>query len=263
MTERSLIFFDIDGTLLDTSGQIPASARKAIQLAQKKNHLCFVNTGRPYSHLVPAIRNIPFDGYICSCGQHILLNNQSIVHARFSTSEAREIVALVRSCNMDTVFEGEHGAWFASTHPNCTEVLNSMAHFSALDFDVHRSVDDAGFYFDKFCVWVQPDSNKLLFLEKIRSFCSAIEREGNLIELVRLGYSKETGIQTVIRHFDALIDRTYALGDSTNDLPMLRCVAHSIAMGNAPEAVRQAAEYVTETAENDGVAAALAHYQLI
>ena len=259
----NLIFFDVDGTLLDPSGQIPPSAKRAIRLAQKNGSLCFVNTGRPYSHLVPAVQSIPFDGYICSCGQHILLNDQSMVHACFSPSEAREIVSLVRFCNMDAVFEGEHGVWFASAHLNCPEVLNSMEHFSTLGFDVHQSIDHADFYFDKFCVWVQPDSNKPLFLEKIHPFCSIIEREGNLIELVRLGYSKETGILTVIRHFDAPIDHTYALGDSANDLPMLRCVAHSIAMGNAPEAVKQAAEYVTETAEKDGIASALAHYQLL
>ena len=138
-----------------------------------------------------------------------------------------------------------------------------MKHFTALGFDVHRSINADDFRFDKFCVWVQPDSNKEFFLDSIRSTCTVIEREGNLLELVRLGYSKETGIRTVIDYLGVPIDHTYALGDSTNDLPMLRCTAHSIAMGNAPSAVKQAAEYVTQTVENDGVAAALAYYGLI
>lgn len=263
MEHRSLIFFDIDGTLLDASGQVPPSALRAIQRAQAQGSLCFVNTGRPYSHLVPAVRAIPFDGYICSCGQHILLNGRSVVHARFSPEEAREITALVRACRLDVVYEGEHGVWFDHSRPHCPDVLDSMTHFSELGFDIQRSIDDDDFYFDKFCVWVQPDSNKTLFLEQIRPFCTVIEREGDLLELVRLGHSKETGIQTVIEHTGIPMERTYALGDSTNDLPMLRCVAHSIAMGNAPEKVRQAAEYVTLRAEEDGVSKALAHYHLI
>lgn len=263
MAEQSLIFFDIDGTLLDASGSIPPSARSAIALAQENNHLCFVNTGRPYAHLVPSVRSIPFDGYICSCGQHILLNDQSVIHACFTREEAREIVALVRACNLDVVYEGEQGVWFDHCRPHCPEILDSMAHFSALGFDVSRSIDSEDFYFDKFCVWVQPDSDVSRFQEKIRLFCTVIEREGNLLEMVRLGYSKETGIQAVVSRVGVPIERTYALGDSTNDLSMLRFVAHSIAMDNAPEEVKQFAEHVTPSAENDGVAAALAYYHLI
>ena len=263
MAEQNLIFFDVDGTLLDASGQLPASAKSAILRAQKKGNLCFVNTGRPFSHLVPAVRAIPFDGYICSCGQYILIRNQPLVHAGFTHEEAQKIASLVRLCNMDVIYEGEDGVWYDHLRPRRPEILRSMEHFTALGFDVHRSIDADDFHFDKFCVWVQPDSNKELLLASIRSICTVIEREGNLLELVRIGYSKETGIQTVIDYLGIPIDRTYALGDSTNDLPMLHCTAHSIVMGNAPSAVKQTAEYVTQTAENDGVAAALAHYGLI
>ena len=263
MTSQNLIFFDIDGTLLDASGQIPPSAQKAIALAQKKGNLCFVNTGRPYSHLVPAVKNLPFDGYICSCGQQILLGGKTILHARFSPAEAKEIVALVEACHLDAVYEAEHGVWFQSTHANSPSVDHTKAHFIALGFDVDGRIDTDNFCFDKFCVWSQEDSDRALFIEKARSLCTVIEREGNLIELVRKGYSKETGIKAVIDHFGADIDCTYALGDSTNDLPMLRCVSHGIAMGNAPEIVQNAADYVTQTAEENGIYNALAHYGLI
>ena len=241
MAEQNLIFFDVDGTLLDASGQLPASAKNAILRAQKKGSLCFVNTGRPYSHLVPAVRTIPFDGYICSCGQHILIHNQSLVYAGFSHKEAQKIASLVRQCNMDVIYESEDGVWYDHLRPRRPEILRSMEHFTALGFDVHRSIDADDFRFDKFCVWVQPDSNKEFFLASIHSICTVIEREGNLLELVRLGYSKETGIQAVIDYLGVPIDHTYALGDSTNDLPMLHCTAHSIAMGNAPSAVKQTA----------------------
>ncbi len=263
MTSPNLIFFDIDGTLLDASGQIPLSAQRAISLAQKKGNLCFVNTGRPYSHLVPSVRSLPFDGYICSCGQQILLNGQTILHARFSPAEAKEIVALVEACHLDAVYEAEHGVWFQSTHVSNPSVDLTKAHFITLGFDVDGYIDTGDFCFDKFCVWTQEDSNRSLFIKKARAFCTIIERKGNLIELVRKGYSKETGIHAVIDHFGATLDRTYALGDSTNDLPMLRCVSHGIAMGNAPEIVQSAADYVTQTAEDDGIYNALAHYGLI
>ena len=54
-----------------------------------------------------------------------------------------------------------------------------------------------------------------------------------------------------------------AIGDSTNDLSMLRCVGHPIAMGNAPEEVAAAAEYVTSPLREDGIYRAMAHLHLI
>ena len=53
------------------------------------------------------------------------------------------------------------------------------------------------------------------------------------------------------------------LRDGANDVPMLRCVPHSIAMGNAPDFVKAICEYVTAPLHEDGLARALAHYRLI
>ena len=56
---------------------------------------------------------------------------------------------------------------------------------------------------------------------------------------------------------------TYALGDSVNDLEMLQTVGHGIAMGNATDVVKKAAEYVTDSLFEAGVYNALSHYDLI
>ena len=57
--------------------------------------------------------------------------------------------------------------------------------------------------------------------------------------------------------------RTYAFGDSENDLPMLRAVDVPVAMGNALPRVKAMAAYVTDRVEQDGVATGLAHLGLI
>lgn len=57
--------------------------------------------------------------------------------------------------------------------------------------------------------------------------------------------------------------RTFAFGDSENDLPMMRVVDHPVAMGNALDSVKQAASYVTASVQEDGVPAALRHFGLI
>ena len=53
------------------------------------------------------------------------------------------------------------------------------------------------------------------------------------------------------------------LGDSENDLSMLRFAGAGVAMGNAKEEVKQAADYVTASIDDDGIAKALKHFGII
>ena len=50
---KKLLFFDIDGTLVDDDGSIPASTIQAIASAQKAGHLTFINTGRTWGNVDP------------------------------------------------------------------------------------------------------------------------------------------------------------------------------------------------------------------
>ena len=64
-------------------------------------------------------------------------------------------------------------------------------------------------------------------------------------------------------HLDIAKEDTFALGDGVNDLEMLGFVGHGIAMGNASQVAKDAAEYVTNHIHEDGVLNALKHYNLI
>ena len=261
--DRALIFFDIDGTILDGNYRAPESAVQAIRTARKNGHLCVVNTGRPFSHVEPAVRDIGFDGYICSCGQHILLDGKSVYRRTLPGEVCRQILSLVRTGGLDVIFEDEQGIWFDRTRPMGQAVLDAYRHFAARGFDVDRPVDRPDLQFDKFCVWTVPGSDPAPLLAYIGDYCTVIDREGDLLEFVIKGCSKETGIQWLQRRTGLPLENSYAIGDGANDIPMLRCVAHSIAMGNAPEEVRAMAEFVTDTLEQDGLEKALKHFRLI
>lgn len=260
--ERSIIFFDIDGTIIDVAGNIPASAVGAIRGARERGTLCVVNTGRPMAHVDPKVTAIGFDGYICSCGQHIVWEDRVALHAEFSPEQCRSIAAWNRRCRLDAVYESERGIWFDMTHPMTDVIRSSREQFARRGFDVERSVEDADFGFDKFCVFIREDSDLDAFLRFAQPFCTVIFREGEMLEVIRKGFSKESGLHWVTERLGIPPERCYAIGDSTNDLPMLSSVAHGIAMGNAPEDVKAAAEYVTAALWQDGVAQALRHFGL-
>ena len=61
-----VVFFDIDGTLIDDrSQQIPVSTVRAVEKLRENGHIPVVNTGRPYAHIDPRVRGMAFSGFIC------------------------------------------------------------------------------------------------------------------------------------------------------------------------------------------------------
>lgn len=83
-----------------------------------------------------------------------------------------------------------------------------------------------------------------------------------LVEGTAPGVNKGSGLERLLQHLGIAAERVLAIGDNFNDLPMFRLAGCSVAMGQAPEAVRQAAHWVAPSFAEDGVAAALEHFLL-
>ena len=77
------------------------------------------------------------------------------------------------------------------------------------------------------------------------------------IELVNGLWGKAGGLQKLAEHLGLSAENIMAIGDSNNDLDMLRWAGTSVVMGNAPDRVKELADYVTAENDQDGVAKAL------
>ena len=257
------IFFDIDGTLDDEVGRIPASTPEAIRKARANGVKCIVNTGRPYSHILPAVRDIGFDGYVCACGQHIVVNGKTAKRVRPTKEQARRVIELAEECRIDAYFEAEEGCLVSFLHP-----LNDLIRFQIEDF-TRRGVPLAFGYgnkdhpVDKLCFWAEEGSDPEGFIRELADIYTVIVRSKGVYEMVMNGCTKATGIADILEAMGCPDAETYAIGDSMNDLPMLSAVDHPIAMGGAPDALSAKAEFVTERLEDDGLYKALAHFGLI
>lgn len=260
----SIIFFDIDGTIMDTDGSIPASTVAAIRRLQKKGHHCLINTGRPPVDLEQQLLDMNFDGLLCTCGQYILMNGQLLFHQGFDRETSLQILALGRKYRVDLYFEGVEKIWMDCHHqPLHREIQNAIARLGRHGVTIGSPDDDPDFRFDKFCALAGSDSRMEDFLAQARRWCQVIDRGGGMYELPKLGCSKATGCLLACRELGIPPEDCYAIGDSTNDMEMLRCVGHPIVMGNAPQQVRQLAEYVTGTLQEDGLSHALTHLGLL
>ena len=89
----SALFFDIDGTILsEITHKIPESALEALHKAQENGHKTFINTGRTICSVPPMIKRIPFDGFLCGCGTHLIYGEQVVFHHSIPYERGREII---------------------------------------------------------------------------------------------------------------------------------------------------------------------------
>ena len=103
-----LIFFDIDGTIIDEeTKEMSESTRGAIEQARKNGHICVINTGRTWRLVNGTITGLTeFDGYILGCGTMIIYHDKVLMHETFSEETAKRIVTGLRKYKVDALLEG-------------------------------------------------------------------------------------------------------------------------------------------------------------
>ena len=80
------------------------------------------------------------------------------------------------------------------------------------------------------------------------------------LEVIPRSINKGQGIYDICRVLEILPENVIAFGDAQNDIPMLQAAGMGVAMGNATADTKAAADYVTLSNNEDGIAAALAHF---
>lgn len=261
---KSVIFFDIDGTLIteDARMLIPDSTRRAIELTRKKGNLTFINSGRTEFNISPQVRELGFDGYLLGCGTFIEFQGDVILYETQKQDFCRNIADILVDCGVTPVYERRDGYFFEDRAPMSDDLKWFLSDFVSAGIDVSRRVPDPDFSFDKFVVWENPGCDMVRFRKEIGRYFDIIDRGGGFYENVPLGFSKATAIHTVLDRLGLPIDNAYAVGDSPNDLPMLEAVPHSIAMGGA-ERIYPYVSYITAPIEEDGIWKALEHFGLL
>ncbi len=261
--EKTIVFFDIDGTLIGLDKHLPGDAAEAVRALRRNGHLAVINTGRPYSHIEPAVVEIGFDGFICSCGSHLLWEGET-VNRRVPTAEVcRKMIELVRRCGLSPLYEGESGLFFDGTMPMVPGVVRQREHYASRGFPVDFDIDTPGFRFDKFCAYVLPGCDLETFKAEAGKYFEVIGREDEMLEMPMKGCTKGTGIRWLCGRTGIPAERCLAVGDGKNDRTMFRAVGHSAVMGDGDPDVFGEAEYITAGLDEGGVAKALRHFGLI
>ena len=117
----------------------------------------------------------------------------------------------------------------------------------------YGSFQDAVGNFDKLYAYADDMETMKAFQKQFIDRLDFVDRQKGFFEIMPAGCSKASAMKVLADSFGIPMSQTAALGDSTNDIPMLQCAEYGIAMGNSSESVKAAADYVTTALEEDGV----------
>ncbi|MBS3680739.1 Cof-type HAD-IIB family hydrolase [Ornithinibacillus massiliensis] len=277
---RKIIFMDIDGTLVNDNGVIPETAKLAVQQARKNGHLVFICTGRSKAELFTEILEVGFDGIIGAAGGYIEIGEQVIFHKTVAKEDVTHLVNYFNEHKIDFYLES-NGGIFASKH--CKQHLETIIEEILIDNpDAKEEVEKGIRPFYHALIegesLIREDINKISFLgsaipidtirkefgTKFTVLSSTVPVFGqNSGELSVPGINKATAITTVLEYLNLDRNDTFGYGDGMNDLEMIEFVQHGIAVGNAKEALKQAADDITDTHDEHGIFNSFRKYGLI
>lgn len=259
-----IVFLDIDGTIRGFNGHVPDSAVRAIKLAREGGHEVFISSGRPMCQISPEIMAIGFDGVISGSGSYVIYHGKCIRHEYFSKALYEEIaeVLLENNCLMEFHYCGKSSILRSQEKAFCrlaegiqkllgdkaekiVEMPGIVENIGALE-----KVEKILYFSDNFSNEdVKNRWEKLLYVVPL-SFPNTKKWGG---EISPASVNKAEGIKSILDVSGHSLCDTIAVGDSENDIEMLKLAALGIAMGNGTPAAKAAADAVTDEVENDGL----------
>ena len=252
------VFFDVDGTLLSHKiNDVPLSTQIALQKLRSRGILTIIATGRSmieFSQL--PVGNLDFDGYLMLNGQ-LLMDQSKSVYAGTSIDEG-EMKILVRIFNRKKIPFMLVGADKRYINYVDDTVIRTQT-------QVKGSIPDIGEYQGEKIYQILafvPDEDKQV-LEDLLDECKITKWNDTGIDIIPKGGGKSVGIQQFLEKKGLDRSEIMAFGDGDNDIDMLQFAGIGVAMGNAGDTVKAAADYVTDSVDDNGIENALKHFGLI
>ena len=259
--EKKAIFFDVDGTLVSfKTHRVSVENREILKELRAKGHKVFIATGRMQNMLDDVLEGIEYDGYISYNGA--LCTDSTKESTIFKSVIPKEqLEALAERLKVDKFpvsFMGKHNMYVNYID----DKVKKVAEMVCLDLPLVKPVEEI-IKEDIYQLCIYLDSERLdKVIAEVLPNCEYSRWIDVFADVNVKGLSKDTGIEKMLEHFNISLSNTMAFGDGGNDIPMLKYVAVGVAMGNAADHVKAAANYVTTSVDDNGIVNAVRHFNL-
>lgn len=261
-----LMAVDMDGTLLTSEKTISPKTVEAVEKAYDAGKYVTISTGRPiqglskYEDIIkPDVPVITYNGAMI-----IKLHSQEVLfHQCVDSASAKEVIEKGNEIGTTVIVWSDNKLYANKINDrvNSYKLLSGLEPILIEDIDklVKQGVtkmlwlDEAEKHFE-----YQKMLDETLVNRRI-VYCTS---QPTFLEFMGEGVSKAVALEKLGQMLGILREESIAVGDGFNDLEMIEYAGLGIAMENAPEAVKEKADYITDGNDNDGVAKAIEKFML-
>lgn len=264
-----ICFFDIDGTLAwqdpklvqelpegerDLSPYPNETVAQAIRAFVANGNKAFICTGRALSCIHPKLLDLPWAGVVCLAGGYAELEGRIVRNAAISPGLLQRLAPYLEQSGEEIRFEGlNRVVRMSADAPEAPgyartsgDAVTQLKHYNA--YKILMST---------------PLANRIAQDKELGPLLCFNELELEVTEISPRECTKRAGIEAVLDALGPDHGTVYGIGDASNDIALMETVDVGIAMGNAPDFLKEKANYVTDSIDHDGVVTALEHFGLI
>ncbi|HTB51134.1 MAG TPA: Cof-type HAD-IIB family hydrolase [Ferruginibacter sp.] len=261
------VFIDMDGTLLQKDHTISDTNKQVIKKLLDKGILIIPISARPLHGILPISKqlfpdNIPV---VSLNGSYIFLNNEIIYQSAVPLEDVINVQKEIAPYDVSAMYYSQMN-WYAEADDQHIQKEQKIT-------DVKIKIQP---FSDTVNEWKTKNGgpNKILIAGNA-DLINGIEKrlidqhgdklnmsksKTTYLEVMSLNSSKTKAIEFLLDRYGIKQNEIIAIGDNFNDKQMIEFAGVGVAMGNAPDEIKNVADYVTDTNNNDGVAKALNHF---
>ena len=261
-TQKYALFFDIDGTLVSfKTHEIPASTIFALTQAKANGSRVYIATGRPPIILtnLGAIEHL-IDGYITTNGALCFVGDNLVCCQPIPVEDVMTCVQDAQEKGYSLIVVGRKDVAVLDPKGDVDRIFRQMLAVknldkaSPLDEVLQQDILQLTPFF--------PADYEPQLLARMTQ-CVSGRWHPEFTDITANGADKGKGIQAIARHEGFDPNHTIAFGDGGNDTSMILQAGIGIAMGNAIDALKQQADYITTSVDEDGILNALRHFRVV
>ena len=261
-TQKYALFFDIDGTLVSfKTHEIPASTIFALTQAKANGSRVYIATGRPPVILtnLGAIEHL-IDGYITTNGALCYVGDQLVCCQPIPMQDVMTCVNDAQEKGYSLIVVGRKKVAVLDPKGDVDRIFRQMLAVknldkaSPLDEVLQQDILQLTPFF--------PADYEPQLLARMPQ-CVSGRWHPEFTDITANGADKGKGIQAIARHEGFDPNHTIAFGDGGNDTSMILQAGIGVAMGNAIDALKQQADYITTSVDEDGILNALRHFGVV
>ncbi len=263
MSTKKLIAIDLDGTLLNNEGQVSEETKEVITEIRNQGHKVVIATGRHTMSAIPIAEQLALtDSIVCFNGALVMnmeKNQAKLVHS-FVQQELKKLIALVKEWGYGYITSTQNSYHIESQYRHLIDLFGKIG----IKVEESDSLENLAHPILKTSIiGTEEELNQIeRFVQPTIPHLGVVRSGEESIDIMNREASKGVALQWLANHYQVKQEDTISFGNYYNDISMFQYAGTGVAVDNAPDQVKQQADIITASNEENGVAQFLEEHLL-